>query len=165
MEDSDFFGSQFGQPKDTNIKESITEITELYNLKEGETYIILNDINQFKIAKLRKVEILPELIEGKKKFPKVAQFNFNSDTDFILQKHFNGSFDDWKDMGGELFSKYRVFHLVNSENVVDDLSKIIKNKVKEEDFKILNEPRPNLKFKEKYLKYKSKYISLKKNII
>jgi hypothetical protein len=37
--------------------------------------------------------------------------------------------------------------------------------LKKEDFKIINEARPNIKFREKYLKYKAKYLSLKKNIM
>ena len=162
MDDADFLRRQFGQPKDTNIRESLVEIFELNNFKEEESYIILNNVNQFKMSKLTKIVIIPELTEGKKKYPKVYQLNFNSE--FVLNKHFNGSIDEWKDLGGELFSKYRVFHIIHSDNIQDELSKLTKTVVKKEDFKIINEARPNIKFREKYLKYKAKYISLKKSL-
>ena len=161
--EEDFFGRQFGQEKDLNQRDSIVEITELYNFKEGENYLILNNTNQFMKVKLDKLNILPELTEGKKKYFKVAQLNFVTEKGiFVLNKFFNGSLDNWTDMGGELFSKYRVFNINNSSNLVEDLSRLSKTTVKEQEFKITNEPRGNMKFKEKYLKYKAKYLSLKK---
>ena len=58
MDDADFLRRQFGQPKDTNIRESLVEISELNNFKEEEAYVVLNNLNQFKIAKLTKFIIL-----------------------------------------------------------------------------------------------------------
>lgn len=162
MDDQDFYGRQFGQKIDSNIKESIVEIHELNNFKEDETYIILNHENEFKTAKLSKIVIIPESNTGKKKYPKTAQFKFNQN-EFILNKYFNGNIDDWRDMGGELFSKYRIFRIINNDNIIENLSKLIKNKaIENKDFKIINEIIPNIKFKDKYIKYKLKYTNLKK---
>jgi len=80
MEDGSFYGRQFGQVLDPNSgqvldpniqehikKETLIEITELNNFKLEENYIILNQSNKFKIAKLTKIDILPELEPSKKK--------------------------------------------------------------------------------------------------
>jgi hypothetical protein len=191
MEDGSFYGRQFGQVLDPNIqehikKETLIEITELNNFKLEENYIILNQLNKFKIAKLTKIDILPELEPSKKKkFPKVAQYTFNDGTkDFVLNKHFNGKLDDWKDMGGELFTKYRIFHLIEQEDKVGlkkevenlekevekllkEVEKLLKSKsIFDSNLTIVNEERPNIKInlKEKYLKYKAKYLQLKNQL-
>jgi hypothetical protein len=184
MEDGSFYGRQFGQVLDPNIqehikKETLIEITELNNFKIEENYIILNQSNKFKIAKLTKIDILPELEPSKKKkFPKVAQYTFNDGTkEFVLNKHFNGKLDDWKDMGGELFTKYRIFHLIEQEDKVSlkkevsdlekEVEKLLKSKsIFDSNLTIINEERPNIKInlKEKYLKYKAKYLQLKNQL-
>ena len=187
MEDGSFYGRQFGQVLDPNSgqvldpnipehtkKELLNEITELNNFKLEENYIILNQSNKFKIAKLTKIDILPELEPSKKKkFPKVAQYTFNDGTkDFVLNKHFNGKLDDWKDMGGELFTKYRTFHLIEQDkkevvNLEKELEKLLKSKsIFDSNLTIINEERPNIKInlKEKYLKYKAKYLQLRNQL-
>ena len=71
-------------------------------------------------------------------------------------------------MGGELFSTYRIYKLIDNSKtkdtsfLTDELSKVVRDKVTNIEFKITNEPRPNIKIKEKYLKYKVKYLQLKK---
>jgi hypothetical protein len=169
-------GRVFGQPLSANIKQNIVEINELNilaNFKPEDTYLILNHSNQFKIAKISKVVELPVLEQGKKKFPKIITFTFvdGSGINFDLSKSFNGTLDDWKDMGGELFSTYRIYKLIeNSKSkdtdfLSDELSKVVRTKVTNSEFKVTNEPRPNIKIKEKYLKYKAKYLQLKKILI
>jgi len=169
-------GRLFGKPLSANIIQNIVEITELNNLanfKPEDTYFILNHSNQFKIAKISKVVELPVLEQGKKKFPKMITFTFVEDNGFKfdLSKSFNGTLDDWRDMGGELFSTYRIYKLINNLNykdttfLLDELSKVVRTKVTYSEFKITNESRPNIKIKEKYLKYKAKYLQLKKILI
>ena len=169
-------GRVFGQPLSANIKQNIVEINELNilaNFKPEDTYLILNHSNQFKIAKISKVVELPVLEQGKKKFPKIITFTFvdGNGLKFDLSKSFNGTLDDWKDMGGELFSTYRIYKLIDNLNskdtafLSDELSKVVRTKVTNSEFKVTNEPRPNIKIKEKYLKYKAKYLQLKKILI
>jgi len=169
-------GRVFGQPLSANIMQNIVEITELNNLanfKPEDTYLIINHSNQFRIAKISKVFELPVLEQGKKKFPKMITFTLVEDNGvkFDLSKSFNGTLDNWKDMGGELFSTYRIYKLIDNSKskdilfLTDELSKVVRNKVTNNEFKITNEPRPNIKIKEKYLKYKVKYLQLKKLLI
>jgi hypothetical protein len=174
-------GRVFGQPLSANIKQNIIEINELNilaNFKPEDTYLILNHSNQFKIAKISKVVELPVLEQGKKKFPKIITFTFvdGSGIKFDLSKSFNGTLDDWKDMGGELFTKYRIFHLIEQEdksslkeieNLEKEVEKLLKSKsIFDSNLTIINEERPNIKInlKEKYLKYKAKYLQLKNQL-
>jgi hypothetical protein len=169
-------GRVFGQPISANIKQNIIEINELNilsNFKADDIYLILNHSNQFKIAKITNVAELPVLEQGKKKFPKMITFTFVEDSGvkFDLTKSYNGTLDDWKDMGGELFSTYRIYKLIDNSKskdtafLSDELSKVVRIKVTNSEFKVINEPRPNIKIKEKYLKYKAKYLQLKKLLI
>ena len=166
-------GRGFGKPLSANIMQNIVEITELNNLanfKPEDTYLILNHSNQFRIGKITNISELPVLEQGKKKFPKMITFTFVEDNGvkFDLSKSFNGTLDNWKDMGGELFSTYRIYKLIDNSKtkdtsfLTDELSKVVRDKVTNNEFKITNEPRPNIKIKEKYLKYKVKYLQLKK---
>ena len=188
MEDGSFYGRQFGQVLDPNAqqhtkKELLNEITQLNEFKLEENYVILNQENKFIIAKLTKIDILPESEPTKKKkFPKVAQYTFKDDTtNFVLNKHFNGSLENWVDMGGELFTTYRIFQLISQEDKskegitissypkLEDLDKEIEKLIKNKttlvsELKIINEDRPNIKIKEKYLKYKAKYLQLKNQL-
>jgi len=166
----------FGRPLDTNVYVNIIEINDLHSLshfKEEDTYLVLNHSNQFRIAKIINLAELPILEQGKKKFPRMITFTFVDDSGikFELNKSFNGTIDNWTDMGGELFSTYRIYKLLDTSKTKDiaflteQLSKLVRNSVKISDFKITNEPRPNIKIKEKYLKYKTKYLQLKKILI
>ena len=75
-------------------------------------------------------------------------------------------------MGGELFTKYRTFHLIEQDkkevvNLEKELEKLLKSKsIFDSNLTIINEERPNIKInlKEKYLKYKAKYLQLKNQL-
>jgi len=131
---------------------------------------LTTNIQHFKFTKF--VE-MPALEQGKKKFPKMVTFTFVEDSGvkFDLTKSYNGTLDDWRDMGGELFSTYRIYKLIDNSKekdiafLTEELSKVVRTKVINSEFKITNEPRPNIKIKEKYLKYKAKYLQLKKILI
>jgi len=169
-------GRGFGRSISANIKMEIIEINDLHVLatsKLEDTYLILNHNNQFRIAKFTKFVEMPALEQGKKKFPKMVTFTFVEDSGvkFDLTKSYNGTLDDWRDMGGELFSTYRIYKLIDNSKekdiafLTEELSKVVRTKVINSEFKITNEPRPNIKIKEKYLKYKAKYLQLKKILI
>ena len=169
-------GRGFGKQISANIKIELIEINDLNVLaasKPEDIYLILNHSNQFRIAKFTNFVEMPSLEQGKKKFPKMITFTFveESGFKFNLTKSYNGTLDDWRDMGGELFSTYRIYKLVDNSKakdntfLTDELSKVVRTKVTNSEFKIANEPRPNIKIKEKYLKYKAKYLQLKKILI
>ena len=169
-------GRGFGKSISANIKMELIEINDLHVLAASnleDTYLILNHSNQFRIAKFTKFVEMPALEQGKKKFPKMVTFTFVEDSGvkFDLTKSFNGTLDDWRDMGGELFSTYRIYKLIDNSKekdiafLTEELSKVVRSKVTNSEFKITNEPRPNIKVKEKYLKYKAKYLQLKKFLI
>ena len=82
-------------------------------------------------------------------------------------------------MGGELFTKYRTFHLIEQDkkevvdletkviNLEKEVEKLLKSKsIFDSNLTIVNEERPNIKIniKEKYLKYKAKYLQLKNQL-
>ena len=110
-------GRGFGKSISANIKMELIEINDLHVLAASnleDTYLILNHSNQFRIAKFTKFVEMPALEQGKKKFPKMVTFTFVEDSGvkFDLTKSFNGTLDDWRDMGGELFSTYRIYKLI-----------------------------------------------------
>jgi len=151
----------------------INDLNLLKNFNLDDIYIILNFKNEYMIAKINKCTELSVLEPNKKtKYPKMISFNFTSEgTNFDLNKSYNGTLDDWTDMGGELFSVYRVYKLLNNKKSNDiqfintELSYFIRSPVSNKQFEVKNQARPNIKIKEKYLKYKAKYLQLKKQSI
>ena len=162
-ENTDLVNQEFIEINDLNI---------LKNFNVDDIYIILNHKNEYMIAKINKFTELPVSETKKTKLPKMISFNFTSEgTNFDLNKSYNGTLDDWTDMGGELFSVYRVYKLLNNKKsnhiqfINTELSNFIRSPVSNKQFVVKNESRPNIRIKEKYLKYKAKYLQLKKQSI
>lgn len=173
--DDDFFSELKTETK-VDVSQ-IEDLNLLYNSELGTSFIILdNSKGDFLVAKLTKKELIPGNNDTVKKVktPNIAQFTFTTDTlnkqeegtpdnTFILNKFYRGSIENWGDDGGEIFSTYIIFNIVddkkdNIEYLTKTLSILTKNKTTfNKEMKIINLPIPKTKYKNKYTIYPINY--------